>query len=334
MKKKDRRKKDEKNGTPSCLFQITIFLFLCIGCCSCQRDCCNLEPNITYSPSATLIKILPSAFPPLEPQERRQDWGKELLIANDFALEMDFYRAITCYKRSLILLPKKYRHRKPQIEYGIIQSYYFGEKYNEAIDAYLHSTLTEIPPSFPATNDLLIILYDSYLRTGQDDEACRIFSIIQERDSCLASRLDLSIALSNADFATIDAYAAEDESVNTFLEPALDFYRYNAKSVCKAQVLNAVLPGAGYLYVGQKQTALTSFLLNTLFTAAAYHFFDNGNFAAGLILSSLEMGWYIGGINGAGLAAKELNERLYDTTITATMVQTHLFPILMLEYAF
>ena len=42
-------------------------------------------------------------------------------------------------------------------------------------------------------------------------------------------------------------------------------YTENWKSPTKARWLNGILPGAGYSYIGQKQTALTSFLINALF---------------------------------------------------------------------
>ncbi len=111
-------------------------------------------------------------------------------------------------------------------------------------------------------------------------------------------------------------------------------YCCKAKSVKKAQMLNAILPGAGYYYVGQKKSALTSFIINTLFTAAAYQLFDKGYFAGGLIVSSLELGWYLGGINGAGLEAKEYNQSIYNTMAKDTMAQNRLFPVLMFETTF
>ena len=46
------------------------------------------------------------------------------------------------------------------------------------------------------------------------------------------------------------------------------------------------------------------------------------------------MGWYFGGINGAGLAAQEYNERVYERLARDTMIENKLFPILMLEKAF
>jgi hypothetical protein len=111
-------------------------------------------------------------------------------------------------------------------------------------------------------------------------------------------------------------------------------YNKEKKSISKAQTLNAILPGMGYLYVGQKQSALTATLLNGLFIAAATHFFLHGHNSAGIIFSSFEAGWYFGGIYGAGEAAKLYNERVYEGKALTTLNQNKLFPIFMLNYGF
>lgn len=119
-----------------------------------------------------------------------------------------------------------------------------------------------------------------------------------------------------------------------FLTNLLTSYDAKKKSPCKAQFANGILPGAGYLYVGQKQAALTSFLLNGLFIYAAVYFYTNGNVAAGVITTSFEMGWYFGGIYGAGEAAKYYNERLYERQAYPALSYNKLFPVLMLKYGF
>ena len=68
-------------------------------------------------------------------------------------------------------------------------------------------------------------------------------------------------------------------------------YEKEKKSISKAQLLNTFIPGAGYLYVNQKQSAVTAFFLNALFIAATYHFFHKGHTAAGIITLSFESGW-------------------------------------------
>jgi hypothetical protein len=119
-----------------------------------------------------------------------------------------------------------------------------------------------------------------------------------------------------------------------YLDAPLENYFSEKKSVKKAQFLNALLPGAGYLYLGQKKSALTAFCLNTLFITAAYQFFKHHHFAAGLITTSFESGWYFGGIYGAGEEAKYYNERLYEQNASRVLNAHNLFPALMLDHAF
>jgi hypothetical protein len=297
--------------------------FIAYGC---QPKSQVIEPTINLVPAARNIDCLASAFPKLTEEEMSHDFGKELQIAIVFAKEFDLYRAITSYKRALILIPKKNIARVQQIEYSIIESYYLGMKYQEVIDTFEHSHLLDVRPDFPAIGQLLVILYDSYLQLGLHEKACRLLGIIEKGNDDVAKKLKGYVAFSNADFMEIQNLGFREN----FLIP----YTLETKSVKKAQILNAVLPGAGYYYIGQKKSAATSFIINTLFTAAAYQFFSRGYIAAGAITASFEAGWYFGGINGAGLEAKEYNERLYEVRAKDFMLKEKLFPILTFETSF
>ena len=50
--------------------------------------------------------------------------------------------------------------------------------------------------------------------------------------------------------------------------------------------------------------------------------------------ASMEIGWYLGGINGAGIEAQELNTRLYEGVGTKILVEKECFPVLMFETTF
>ncbi len=310
-----------------------VFLSALLLLASCQKNSCELDPSICYAPPQRVIEQLPSAFPKLSNEERNQDWGKELHIANRFARELDLYRAVTAYKRALILIPKEASDRRLQIEYGIVLSYYLGGKYQEAIETFEAGDLIAATPAFPVFGDLLVMLYDAYNQDCRFDRAEVILELIKLHSPETAAELRLYHAVMEGEIARAEELAQEHPN-HEKLTPWLDGYCGGSKSVRKAQWLNGILPGAGYTYVGQKQTAMTSFLLNTLFTAAAAYFFCDGNIAAGLITTSLEAGWYLGGINGAGLAAKEYNEHLFECLGKELLVENKLFPILMFEYSF
>lgn len=69
----------------------------------------------------------------------------------------------------------------------------------------------------------------------------------------------------------------------------------------------AIIPGMGYLYDGYKQTALSSFIVNTLFFWGTAKAEDKGLKATMGILS---FGWYIGNIYGSVMSAYRKNERI------------------------
>jgi hypothetical protein len=245
---------------------------------------------------------------------------------------MDLYRAITCFKRALFLLPQQ-NDRRHEIEYGLFLAYYMGNKFQEAIDVFDTCGLLNIPLDFPALDELLITLYDAYQQVNQPENAYKILCLIASIDEEKSKALALGTAVIDTDFPIINQIAPTIPSGNT-ISTFIDDFQFRAKSVKKAQALNAFLPGAGYYYVGQKKSALTSFLINTLFIAATYQLFDRGYIAAGIITASLEAGWYFGGINGAGLEAKEFNERLYETLGKEALIKERLFPILMINKGF
>jgi tetratricopeptide (TPR) repeat protein len=317
-------------------FVSRLFLFLLaslLATSSCHRVPDQIEPTVQYAVQDRYIKSLPSPFPPLSQEEIAQGWGKEYLIGIAFAHQLDLYQAITAFKRAEILLPREEKARRLEVQYEILLCYYVGRKFADVIDTFNHSDLKHIETTFPACHDLLTILYDSHLQVDDEAQAERTLQIIHQLEPEEVSPLALSTALIHADFPVIHQFAEqmpETEYLNTFL----DDYQQQKKSVSKAQVLNVFIPGSGYLYLGQTQSAITAFLLNGLFIAAATNFFIHDHVAAGIIFTSFELGWYFGGVFGAGLEAKYYNERLYERLATPMMNEHRLFPILRLHYAF
>lgn len=312
---------------------------------SCARVNTDMEPLIaapkhpkqiqreTRSPISLPQDFSVSPFTPLTHEEAAQKWGQEFELALAFAKDFDLYRAITGFKRALYFLPKEDTKRRLEIEYDIALAYYLGEKYVEAVYMVRNSDLFKVDTSFPAFSDLLLILYDSY---GYLDNICaqdHIYQLIHTDDPKVAGKLYILSALRDMD---IDCLIEEGKknSKRHYLESLMCQYCCEAKSIRKAQMLNAMLPGAGYWYVGQKETAVTALLINGLFIAAGSYFIHDGNIAAGVILFSLESGWYFGGISGAGLAARDYNECLYEKYARKITSQEQIFPSLMLRYSF
>ncbi len=305
-----------------CAFTCCLSLMMVLA--SCQRKSIEFEPNIYYIPTVTYLEYRPSAFPRVTKEEAKQEWSKEYRLGIGFAEELDLYRAITCFKRSSYLMPASLPERRDQIDFCLMQSYYFASKYSDTLNIFNKSNLREVPAEFPAFRELLIMLYDCYQKNDECDKANKIRGLIVENDYQLADDLVLYEVLSEGDLCSLVNLlpsSRKRERLQCFIED----FGADAKSVRKARLLNALLPGAGYYYVGLTKSALTSFLINTVFIAAAYQFFHKGYVAAGVITTSLEFGWYFGGINGAGLAANEYNEHLYEGKARDFMTQECFF---------
>ena len=310
----------------------TLFLFtlLLVGCYRVED---KLEPKLSYNLEKAHIESLPSPFSSLTKEERSQDWAREYIIAKSFAKELDLYRAITNFKRALILLEDQSIERKQQIEYETLFCYYLAKKYDDLIDFFDKSSLQNVDKSFVTFHDLLVILYESYYELKDDEKIALTLDLIEKHYPTSEKKIVLSTALLSADIEKIDKIANTPPK-NETLVSLIDTYNLEKKSIRKAQALNGFMPGAGYLYLGQKKSAITAFLLNGLFIYASYEFFHHGWNAAGIITLSFEAGWYFGGIYGAGEEAKFYNERIFERLATPIMNREKYFPIFLIKYGF
>lgn len=176
------------------------------------------------------------------------------------------------------------------------------------------------------------ILANAYHRSKQETQAGALHLISHayeatNQEYVLSERLNQALV---DQVKYLSQYAAAQEGISNLVQT----YEEKKKSPITAGALNALIPGAGYLYVGQKQTAVTSFLINSLFIWGSVYFFGHGNIPAGILATSFEAGWYIGGIQGATQAATFYNERLYEKHAHNHMVGHRLYPTLMLSYGF
>lgn len=73
-------------------------------------------------------------------------------------------------------------------------------------------------------------------------------------------------------------------------------------------LLSAALPGAGQAYVGRWRDALSSLLMNALWTSAALIALNQQEYAVAVIVGAGELFWYGGNIFGAITAAHRFND--------------------------
>src|SRR3990167_6944062 len=313
--------------------KILLACLLSLFFASCYRVPDEIDPKVSYRLQDQHFERLNSAFNPLSEEEKHSDWGKEFLIAKAFTKELDLYRAISTFKRAEILLFDMDKERKLEIQYDMVLCLFLGKKYQDAVELFERSDLCRVDKTFFAYHDLLLVLYECYHELDDAEKQGCILEMLGKTFPETGENLQLSQAIREGDLSQIVCFA-EGFNGPSYLSCLPDTFYAEKKSVGTAQFLNAIFPGAGYLYIGQHKSAFTAFLLNGLFVAAAYQFFHRGHLAAGIITSSFEAGWYFGGIYGAGEEAKYYNERLYEKNASTVLNEHCLFPTLMMKYEF
>jgi hypothetical protein len=338
-----KRKHQKQKSTQWVSKSLVLTLILTFGLTSaCARVPNQIEPPPVVAKHPKEVQrekkcslILPkdfskSPFVALSTSELAQEWGKEYFLAQNFAQDFDLYRSITNFKRALYLMPEDQIDRKNEVLYQISLAYFLGRKYAEVIHTVQSTSLAQVDKKFPAFHDLMVILYESFKQEGNEQASAAILKKLESELPKIAEKLALCSAVQTADFAKL----AEQSKEKPYIGRMMTRYQSEAKSVRKAEFLNACLPGAGYWYLGQKQTAVTAFLVNTLFIGSAAYFFAGGNIPAGALTMSIEGGWYLGGIYGAGLSAKHYNEKLYSGYADKIYKKEQCFPMMMLNYSF
>lgn len=295
---------------------------------SCKQPPIPFRPHVEFAPSAEGIKAGLSPFPAIASPENVAD---EQRIGETFAHKRDFYRAITAFERAEILLKGRDIPTILQLQYEVLLSYYLAGKYEEAFTYFEKSALpVAAGPSFPAWRDMMIIVYDSSARTCRTAYAKTLLGHLKTVDKDLADKLAIYSAIRVGDMRA----AVNKEGAPPYLKTLYSCYCQRAKSVSQARLMNALLPGLGYMYVEQYNTGLTALIINAVFIGATYQLAKHGLVFPAIIAGSLEVGWYVGGIWGAGRAAAEYNERLYEEVGRKALEQERLYPILRLDYAF
>ena len=146
-------------------------LLLAAVCTGCFPRSQPLKPRMQYVAKKSDLRPLQSPFPALEPHERKTDWGIEYQVGLGFARELDLYRAITSFKRALILLPRSKKERRLELNYHIAHCYFLGDRYDDFLVTVEESDLLQVTPDFPAYQDLLVMLHTAYVATGECDKA-------------------------------------------------------------------------------------------------------------------------------------------------------------------
>lgn len=292
-----------------------LFLATCTGCTQvAQMPLC--QDVISHPSQIAHLKTLWS--PPIDPliTSTSPAWRIEAHLGDQLARKLEWQDALWCYKRAALLLPDQTSPSNRVLSYNAFLCHYLQNRPKLAVQAFESSGLVDTAPADPAYRDLLASLGDCYSQLAMSDRTWgpkkdHVQRLLLNCDPDLANALSLRSSVQSGDSRALLAMGAANEELG-HLQPLMMSYRVGLKSPKKAGLLNALLPGSGYWYVGMRQTALTSFALNALFGAAAWRFLRRGDTAAGLIALSFEAGWYLGGIQGARLAADAHNRRRFE----------------------
>ena len=311
---------------------IPLVLLLATGCAHMP-----VEPpiHVTAVLLPDAFQTLPKPPPQLTSEEHASPWGQEYALGCQFALEGDYYRAATCFQRARFLLDDPSSPHEAQLLHALLLAYSMGNKYQEAASIW-EKEQDKISVADPElARDCISLLYEAYTHLGRTKEASELLGSLPPADP-LKPRLSLfGTMTTNGEEAFLGAPEAAALVGPREHEEALAMvadYRARRCDPSTACVLNAVLPGSGYVYVHQYQTAVTAFLINGLFIAGTWQLFTAHQQAAGLIAGTLEGGWYLGGIVGAGLAADQYNQHLREELSRPYLNRNALFPLVQERY--
>jgi len=252
--------------------------------------------------------------------ERELTLSDEVLFRTGHAFqnEREYYRAITEYKRLLILFPESDKAEDAYFNIGM--AYLKGEEYESAATAF-GSLRQKFPEGkYAAQSHLYEGLSYRKLKkykeaVGQFDMITETFSHEGEAPKALVAKS--LIALEVNDLARMKSeleriireYPDHNESHNAGRSLALaqSLEQRPKKSTVLAGSMSAILPGSGYLYAGNYGDGLMAFFVNTLFIAGTVTAVNQHNYPTAYIVGGFGLPFYIGNIYGSANAARKWN---------------------------
>lgn len=232
--------------------------------------------------------------------------------------EQEYYRAITEYKKYLILFPES--EKCDYVRFRIGTAYYSGEEYEQAVKVFASLKHKDLMSGYSIESNYFEALSDWKL--NRLEEARLTFRELantypQSEYAPLALAGGALVALEKEDIAAgrteltrfIENYPEHPgwtrvRRARAMLDQHNELPR---KSRILAGVLSAILPGSGYIYAGHHKDGITSLLINGLAFAGIATAIQNENFAVAGIVAGVGLPFYVGNIYGSANAAKKWN---------------------------
>ena len=239
-------------------------------------------------------------------------------IADVFMEEGEYYRAITEYKKFLILFPDSEKADYALFKTGM--AYYRGEEYEPSVQYF--SVLGEKYKTSRYLPEATYYEGLSYWKIKDREKARTAFDTLSEvfpRSEFAAPALvagslvnfeeeNVTASMKRLEWLT-DRYPEYAGSKNAKEAMALidQYPRLPEKSETLAGVMSAVLPGSGYIYADHVGDGITAFLINALFIAGTIVAINAENYAVAGIVGGIGLPFYVGNIYGSANAAKKWN---------------------------
>ncbi|MEN8686532.1 MAG: tetratricopeptide repeat protein [Desulfuromonadales bacterium] len=241
----------------------------------------------------------------------------QMTLGNAFIAEKDYYRAITEYKRLIILFPDS--ARLPEALYWIGMAYYQGKDYTSAAQSFAKVRQTYAADYFSSAAFHEGLCYE---KLGRHDAAALAYerARLYDIDHPDAANAHVGLILNAAEQDNIGKTRSElknfrfnypQDERSTGIQDAFNlldaFETQPKKSPALAGTMSAVIPGSGQAYAGNYQDGMMAFLVNGLFIVGTVAAIDNENYALAGIVGGVGLPFYVGNIYGASKAARKWN---------------------------
>jgi len=153
--------------------------------------------------------------------------------------------------------------------------------------------------SYNLTDFQRAIRYTSLAVKSEDDDL-RQHSQLLLGLSCAHSYKWPEAITAFSDFDHDSVFFNQSQTCLSLSRQALDL---KPRSATTAGLLS-IIPGLGYLYTGHKRTAISAFIVNSLFMWGTYEAFKNHNNGFGTAMAVFSFGWYSGNIYGSVRTAR------------------------------
>ena len=256
-----------------------------------------------------------------------------LQLADAFADEHDYYRAITEYKKVIHLFPQY--EKLEWVHFQIGKMYYEGGRYPQAKNEFLPLTdSTDARLKFLAHNFMAL----SYYENAEYTNSARLFAELKENPSGKPYLLDYTIyasmsaagdkkfgealkSMTEAKTAWKNKQPAPDSlavlpQYEPFFEKSIGLLekaeKLSEKSPYWAVFFSAIFPGGGHFFLGEWDTGIVSLSLVGGAAFLAYDGFVRESTVQSILFTTFATGAYIGQAYSSYRTARKYNEELGD----------------------